>query len=235
LSFTYNHFHPAQSPAHKIFIWDLKDPSAPYSPGTRSSKLEDVTALAWNVQVPHVLATASTTGYTVVWDLRGKREVVALTYGGGPGAMGGPVGGGGMSLGGRRGMSDVAWHPNNVCPPFHSRVSHLLHIDIWKGYTSCYCIRRRLIPYHHDVGSPKRPSPRKGIATPARINVIMLNVFRIRFSMDTTKAFYHSRGVSKTQTYYSPAEKTTVHYAGILRRQRSSARYYCLELLSPAH
>jgi len=30
-----------------------------------------------------VLAGSSSTGYTVVWDLRGKQEVVALAYGGG--------------------------------------------------------------------------------------------------------------------------------------------------------
>jgi protein transport protein SEC31 len=56
--------------------------------------------------VPHVLATASGTGYTVVWDLRGKREVVALAYGGGAG--------GNQTGSGRRGMSDVGWHPDNV-------------------------------------------------------------------------------------------------------------------------
>ena len=94
------------SPQHsQIYIWDLKDPSKPYSPGTRSSKLDEVGALAWNNQVPHVLATSSGTGYTVVWDLRGKREVVALAYGGGAGTQAGS---------GRRGMSDVAWHPDNV-------------------------------------------------------------------------------------------------------------------------
>ncbi|KAI0052035.1 hypothetical protein FA95DRAFT_1554003 [Auriscalpium vulgare] len=92
----------------EIYIWDLKDPSKPYSPGARSSKLDEITALAWNNQVPHVLATASSTGYTVVWDLRGKREVVALAYGGGTGTLAGGA------SGGRRGMSDVAWHPDNA-------------------------------------------------------------------------------------------------------------------------
>ncbi|KAH9171578.1 hypothetical protein EDB89DRAFT_1091731 [Lactarius sanguifluus] len=90
----------------EVYIWDLKDPSKPYSPGTRSSKLDEVSALAWNNQVPHVLATSSGTGYTVVWDLRGKREVVALAYGGGAG--------GAQAGSGRRGMSDVAWHPDNA-------------------------------------------------------------------------------------------------------------------------
>ena len=51
-----------------------------------------------------------------MWDLRGKREVAALAYGGGAGTMGGMqgFGGPGMAMGGRRGMSDVAWHPDNV-------------------------------------------------------------------------------------------------------------------------
>ena len=55
----------------------------------------------------HVLASSSSTGYTVVWDLRNKREVVALAYGGA--GQVGIIGGGG-----RKGMSDVAWHPDNV-------------------------------------------------------------------------------------------------------------------------
>lgn len=71
-------------------------------------KLDEITALNWNAQVPHILATSSSTGYTVVWDLRGKREVVALAYSG----AGAGQGGGGS--GGRRGMSDVVWHPENV-------------------------------------------------------------------------------------------------------------------------
>ena len=56
----------------------------------------------------YVLASSSNTGYTVVWDLRHKREVVALAYGGtsqGPSIVG---------AGGKKGMSDVAWHPDNV-------------------------------------------------------------------------------------------------------------------------
>jgi protein transport protein SEC31 len=95
----------------EVYIWDLKDPSKPYTPtpGSRSTKLDEMTSVKWNQQVQYVLAGASSTGYTVVWDLRGKREVVALTYSGSGGA-GGP---GGMG-GGRRGMSDIAWHPDNV-------------------------------------------------------------------------------------------------------------------------
>lgn len=102
----------------QVYIWDLKDPSKPYSPtpGTKSTKLDEITSVAWNQQVSYVLAGASSTGFTVVWDLRGKREVVALQYGGGAGTLAGQATSAGMATGGRRGMSDIAWHPDNVCP-----------------------------------------------------------------------------------------------------------------------
>ena len=92
----------------------MTDPSKPYSPGTRSAKLDEISALAWNNQVAHILASSSGSGYTVVWDLRHKREVVALTYGAGSGPVAGGVQGGAVAFGARRGMSDVAWHPENV-------------------------------------------------------------------------------------------------------------------------
>ncbi|KAL0062586.1 protein transport protein S31 [Marasmius tenuissimus] len=102
----------------EVYIWDLKDPSKPYTPtpGSRSAKLDEITSVAWNRQVQYVLAGASSTGYTVVWDLRGKREVVALAYGGGAGTLAGQmsVAGNGMAAGGRRGMSAIAWHPDNA-------------------------------------------------------------------------------------------------------------------------
>lgn len=101
----------------QVYIWDLKDPSKPYTPtpGARSTKLDEITSVAWNQQVQYVLAGSSSTGYTVVWDLRGKREVVALAYGGGAGTLAGQsAAGGGLAVGGRRGMSDIAWHPENV-------------------------------------------------------------------------------------------------------------------------
>ncbi|THU95815.1 hypothetical protein K435DRAFT_966241 [Dendrothele bispora CBS 962.96] len=115
-------FNPVQSNllasgavAGEVYIWDLKDPSKPYTPGTRSTKLDDITSVAWNQQVQYVLAGASTTGYTVVWDLRGKREVVALAYGGGTGTLAGQTNtGNGLAVGGRRGMSAIAWHPDNA-------------------------------------------------------------------------------------------------------------------------
>ncbi|KAJ3861319.1 transport protein [Lentinula novae-zelandiae] len=101
----------------EVYIWDLKDPSKPYTPtpGSRSTKLDEITSVAWNQQVQYVLAGASSTGYTVVWDLRGKREVVALAYGGGAGTLAGQSNhGNGLAVGGRRGMSAIAWHPDNA-------------------------------------------------------------------------------------------------------------------------
>jgi protein transport protein SEC31 len=102
--------------SNQIYVWDLQDPSKPYSPGTRSTKLDEITSVAWNHHVQYALAASSSTGYTVVWDLRGKREVAALAYGGGAGTQAGLQGFGaaGLAVGGRRGMSDVAWHPDNV-------------------------------------------------------------------------------------------------------------------------
>lgn len=114
----------------KIFIWDLTKGLKPFSPGERSRHLDDITSISWNRQVPHIVATSSSSGYTSVWDLKGKREAANLSYAGGAtggvggGAMGpngfaagGPGGGWmgpGMGPGGRRGISAVCWHPDNV-------------------------------------------------------------------------------------------------------------------------
>ncbi|KAJ3290152.1 protein transport protein S31 [Borealophlyctis nickersoniae] len=78
----------------EIFIWDLNNPTKPYSPGARSAKLEDVTALSWNRVVAHILATGSNNGYTVVWDLRNRREIIQLAH-----------------PGGRKPIMGVAWNP----------------------------------------------------------------------------------------------------------------------------
>ncbi|TPX44564.1 hypothetical protein SeLEV6574_g04428 [Synchytrium endobioticum] len=83
----------------EIFVWDLTNPTRPYSPGNRSARLEDITALSWNRHAAHIMATSSNNGYTVVWDLRNKREVTQLRHlGSGPG--------------GRVPVSGVAWNPD---------------------------------------------------------------------------------------------------------------------------
>jgi WD40 repeat protein len=103
----------AFTPIHQLYVFDLTSPTKSHSTGPRSSKLEEITSLQWNPVVPHILASSSSSGYTSVWDLRGKKEVISLAYGGGA-ATGMAGGGGGMQVGGRRGMSDICWQPNTV-------------------------------------------------------------------------------------------------------------------------
>ncbi|KAG8701025.1 protein transport protein S31, partial [Ceratobasidium sp. 423] len=75
----------------ELYIWDLKNLSTPYAPVVNEQCLDGVSALAWNAQVAHILTSSSLSRYT------GKREVVALQYGGG-----GPVGGPGAGQGATR-------------------------------------------------------------------------------------------------------------------------------------
>ena len=99
----------------EVYIWDLTNPTKPYSPGPRSQKIDDVTCVSWNKQVAHILATASNSGFAVVWDLKNRREVMSL--GGGSSAQGmGQSGVGGMTPGAvsRRGLTAIAWHPDNA-------------------------------------------------------------------------------------------------------------------------
>ncbi|CCU99420.1 unnamed protein product [Malassezia sympodialis ATCC 42132] len=88
----------------EIYVWDLKSPGKPYTPGSRSQHLDEISSLAWNGQVPYVLATASTNGCTTVWDLRHKREIAVLRNM----TAGGPMSTAGGSA---RNISSLAWHP----------------------------------------------------------------------------------------------------------------------------
>lgn len=116
----------------------MTSPAKPFSPGTRSRSLDSITSLAWNPSVVHILASSSNTGHTVVWDLKSKREITALSFasggatglgpggfgagGGGAGGagglgaagFGGASGAGGAGVGGLGGHSAVKWHPENV-------------------------------------------------------------------------------------------------------------------------
>ncbi|KAI8981701.1 hypothetical protein BDF20DRAFT_905569 [Mycotypha africana] len=86
---------------NEIYIWDISKPEKPYTPGPKSQKMDDITSVAWNGQVQHILATTSSTGHTVVWDLRNRKEVMTLTA---------PNLGGFAS--GQRSISSVVWHPD---------------------------------------------------------------------------------------------------------------------------
>lgn len=72
----------------------MTNPTKPYTPGTKSQRLEDITTLAWNRQVAYILATASNNGSTVLWDLRHKKELITLTH-----------------PGGRKPITALAWNP----------------------------------------------------------------------------------------------------------------------------
>ncbi|GAA6022152.1 hypothetical protein JCM11491_005106 [Sporobolomyces phaffii] len=144
----------------EIFIYDLSTPNTkPFSPGPRSRSLDTITSLSWNPSVVHILASGSNSGYTVVWDLKSKREITALSYagagptglgaagfgafggggGGGPGGgmFGGPPGGA-SGVGGLGGVSCVKWHPENptklvtASDDDHSPVILLWDLRNWK-------------------------------------------------------------------------------------------------------
>lgn len=78
----------------EIFIWDTKtwDCSVP---GQAMTPMDEITSVAWNNSVGHIMASTSG-GYTSIWDLKSKREVLHLSYNG--------------ELG-RANFSFVAWHP----------------------------------------------------------------------------------------------------------------------------
>jgi len=61
----------------EIFIWDLNSPAAPMTPGTLSQPPDDVTCLAWNQQVQHILASTFATR-CVVWDLRKNEPIIKV-------------------------------------------------------------------------------------------------------------------------------------------------------------
>eukprot|EP00833_Pecoramyces_ruminatium_P004354 jgi/Orpsp1_1/1178386/evm.model.c7180000065070.1 len=79
----------------ELFIWDLNNPNKPYSPGSKSQKLEDVTSVSWNRKFSYILASTSNNGNTVVWDLRNRKEVICLQH---------PLG--------RRPITSVTWNPD---------------------------------------------------------------------------------------------------------------------------
>ncbi|KAJ2314240.1 protein transport protein S31, partial [Coemansia sp. Cherry 401B] len=83
----------------EVFVWDIVSEYKSHAAGARSSRMENVTDLAWNNQVQHILVTASNSGALVVWDLRQHREIMALN------SAGNAIGTA------RAGASAVAWNP----------------------------------------------------------------------------------------------------------------------------
>ncbi|CUM67867.1 uncharacterized protein PRCAT00005576001 [Priceomyces carsonii] len=80
----------------EIYIWDTKNFTEPVSPGKAMTPMDEITSVAWNRSVGHILATTSNGGFTSIWDLKSKREVLHLSYNG---------------PNGKSNFSHVAWHP----------------------------------------------------------------------------------------------------------------------------
>ena len=69
----------------EVTITDLSKPKEPsfYSPGTKTSgSTSDISCVAWNRKVQHILASTSHGGESVVWDLKQKRPVIRLDHSG---------------------------------------------------------------------------------------------------------------------------------------------------------
>lgn len=62
----------------EIFIWDLNNTNTPMTPGSKSQPPEDITSIAWNKQVQHILASSFPTK-CVVWDLRKNDPIIKLS------------------------------------------------------------------------------------------------------------------------------------------------------------
>ncbi|XP_054720841.1 protein transport protein Sec31A-like [Uloborus diversus] len=62
----------------EIFIWDLNNPVSPVTLGAKSQPPEDVTCVAWNCQVQHILASTFP-ARCVVWDLRKNEPIIKVS------------------------------------------------------------------------------------------------------------------------------------------------------------
>ncbi|CAL9732257.1 protein transport protein Sec31p [Monosporozyma unispora] len=93
----------------EILIWDttkavnhgsvVKD-YTPLKPGTAMTSIEEIHSLAWNQSLAHVFASAGSSSFASIWDLKAKKEVIHLSYTS-------PV------TGLKPQLSVVEWHPTN--------------------------------------------------------------------------------------------------------------------------
>ena len=76
----------------------LEKPEAPtvFSPGDAAKHNAEVSCVAWNSQVAHILATGATNGVCMIWDLKQKRPWCSLSD---------PH---------RAPVSAIAWNPNEA-------------------------------------------------------------------------------------------------------------------------
>ncbi|XP_039396303.1 protein transport protein Sec31A isoform X2 [Mauremys reevesii] len=79
----------------EIYIWDLNNFATPMTPGAKTQPPEDISCIAWNRQVQHILASASPSGRATVWDLRKNEPIIKVS-----------------DHSNRMHCSDLAWHPD---------------------------------------------------------------------------------------------------------------------------
>ncbi|XP_036891557.1 protein transport protein Sec31A isoform X8 [Sturnira hondurensis] len=78
----------------EIYIWDLNNFATPMTPGAKTQPPEDISCIAWNRQVQHILASASPSGRATVWDLRKNEPIIKVS-----------------DHNNRMHCSGLAWHP----------------------------------------------------------------------------------------------------------------------------
>ncbi|XP_073493126.1 protein transport protein Sec31A isoform X3 [Phyllobates terribilis] len=79
----------------EIYIWDCNNLAVPMTPGAKSQPLEDISCIAWNKQVQHILASTSPSGRATVWDLRKNEPILKVS-----------------DHSNRMHCSGMAWHPD---------------------------------------------------------------------------------------------------------------------------
>uniref|UniRef100_A0A8C3WJ71 Protein transport protein Sec31A n=1 Tax=Catagonus wagneri TaxID=51154 RepID=A0A8C3WJ71_9CETA len=79
----------------EIYIWDLNNFATPMTPGVKTQPPEDISCIAWNRQVQHILASASPSGRATVWDLRKNEPIIKVS-----------------DHSNRMHCSGLAWHPD---------------------------------------------------------------------------------------------------------------------------
>ncbi|XP_045039722.2 protein transport protein Sec31A isoform X15 [Desmodus rotundus] len=79
----------------EIYIWDLNNFATPMTPGAKTQPAEDISCIAWNRQVQHILASASPSGRATVWDLRKNEPIIKVS-----------------DHNNRMHCSGLAWHPD---------------------------------------------------------------------------------------------------------------------------
>uniref|UniRef100_A0A8C5DAQ9 Protein transport protein Sec31A n=1 Tax=Gouania willdenowi TaxID=441366 RepID=A0A8C5DAQ9_GOUWI len=63
----------------EIYIWDMNNFGSPMTPGPKTQPQEDISCVAWNRQVQHILASASPSGRASVWDLRKNDLIIKVS------------------------------------------------------------------------------------------------------------------------------------------------------------